>query len=442
VQKIVRRFILSLDGNPIYYRTDSDDPEIIDTIFVRDEYGCLGEEVKDPKLIVDCGAYAGYSTLYFLARYRPAQIIALEPDERNYELCRRNLEPYSDRVTLIKAALWPVATQLALHENAFAGVQQEWATLVTAPNEHESAPVTGLDYQAVLARAAFHDVDLFKMNCSGMEESVFSTGSDTWLPRVKNIVIRLVDEASENVFFKALAGFQYYLARGPGVFACTRIAAKDSAPLRDAPRAGDEMLSNGGFEEARVEPGHIVPGGWIYGSSDIALDWHTVVCDPQFRISVAIRTGLQHSGENALCVRLNDGYPVLPQSSPYVAIENRKALPISEGERWSIRAFVKADGAAAPKTRTRGAYTFLRVFYDDGSYNDLRTLPIFEPTGEYVEIGGVVEVPLTPAGRRIERATLWLYVWIENHELDELPASAYGRWTVFFDDASCRKVSS
>src|SRR5581483_9242719 len=129
----------------------------------------LGEEVKDPKLIVDCGAYAGYSTLYFLAKYKTAQIVALEPDERNYRLCKLNLEPYKDRVTLMQAALWPESASLALHEDAFAGVVQEWATLVAPPREHEAAPVTGLDFPTVLERPGAADVDLVKMNCGGME---------------------------------------------------------------------------------------------------------------------------------------------------------------------------------------------------------------------------------------------------------------------------------
>jgi FkbM family methyltransferase len=439
VQKIVRRFILSLDGNPIYYRTDSDDPEIIDTIFVRDEYGLLGEEVKEPKLIFDCGAYAGYSTLYFLARHKTAQIVALEPDPRNYEMCERNLAPYADRLTLIKAALWPETEKLALRENAFAGVKQEWATLVAPPGANESAPVAGLDFQSAMNRTTFDDADLLKMNCGGMEQPIFSRNSEAWLPRVKNIVVRLVDESSEDAFFNALSGFQYYLVRSPGVLAVTRIAPR--APLGGGTlhNAG-ELLSNGSFEQTRVEPGHVLPGKWVFGSSDLALDWHKVVCDPQFRASVAVRTGLQHSGENALCVRLNDGFPILPRSSPYVAIENRKALAVSAGDRLAIHAFAKTEGGNAPKTLVRGAYIFLRVCFDDGSYSDLRTLPAFEPTGAYVEIGGVVEVPAVPRGRRIEKATLWLYVWIENHGLEELPASAYRGWTVFFDDVSCRKL--
>jgi hypothetical protein len=89
----------------------------------------------------------------------------------------------------------------------------------------------------------------------------------------------------------------------------------------------------------------------------------------------------------------------------------------------------------------RGAYVFLRLSYEDGSFTDLRTEPLLEVTGEYVTVGGIVSVPVSARGGRIERATLWLYAWIENHEAVETSTAAYCGWEVFFDDVYCSKLS-
>jgi hypothetical protein len=129
----------------------------------------------------------------------------------------------------------------------------------------------------------------------------------------------------------------------------------------------------------------------------------------------------------------------LPGSAPYAAIENGSALFPEPGERWKIRAAVKSTGTAAPAL-TRGVYMFLRLHYDDGSSSDLRTEPLMELTDEYVERGGVVEIPQAPLGRALERATLWLYAWIANPGPEAISTTAYAPWEVLFDDVACSKI--
>ncbi len=442
MQKIIRPHNLQIDGNPIYYRTDTDDLEIVSNILVREEVGCVGEEVRDPKLIVDCGAYAGYSALYFLTRYKNARVIALEPDQRNLDLCRLNLEPYSSRVTLINAAIWPEPAQLVLRENEFVGIEREWATMVGLPRKGEPAQIVGIDLATVLANSGFGEIDLLKLNVNGVEDEVFAANA-TWLPKVRNMVVRLMEKRVEDAFFKAMSGFGFFLARGAtGLFACTRIGPK-AATSQEHRIDGDtrNAVVNGSFEDYRVEPARIFPGGWELGSNDVANGWHTVVCDPQFRVSLAQRAGYQRSGGNALCMTLDSHLPILPASQPYAAVENVNPIPIQKGEAWRIRAFVKtAQHNALQKTPVRGVYAFLRLRYDDGSYTDLRTHPLFGEATTYAEIGGVVEVPDPPPGARMERATVWLYTWVENGEPNEIPAGEYGGWDVFFDDISCSRV--
>ena len=442
MQNLIRELNLSVGGNPLSYRTDTDDLEILCSILIRQEYGCVGEDVREPKLIVDCGAYAGYSTAYFLTTYPSAHIIALEPDDRNLELCRLNLGPYAGRVNLIKAAIWPEAMKLALRKNELAGVQREWATVVGPPRGDEPAQTVGIDFATLLRESGFAEIDLVKLNVCGIEEQLFSQNCEAWLPHVKNIVIRPLNEELESTLLRALADYQFFLARGTGLFAFTRISAKAPPPKEKPSSTGTgNAIANGGFENLRVGPGRVVPGRWMCDSNDVAVDWQIAVCDPQFRVSLAVRTGLQHSGDTALYVGMNSDTPILPHSAPYAAIENNIALPVREGDDWHIRAFVKTADNGPSAKGVRGAYVFLRLSYEDGSFTDLRTEPLLEVTGEYVTVGGIVSVPVSARGGRIERATLWLYAWIENHEAVETSTAAYCGWEVFFDDVYCSKLS-
>lgn len=66
-------------GYPLYARDLSSDLEVFEQIFVKKEYWPLND-IADPKVIIDCGAYVGYSAAYFLTRFPHARLIAIEPD--------------------------------------------------------------------------------------------------------------------------------------------------------------------------------------------------------------------------------------------------------------------------------------------------------------------------------------------------------------------------
>jgi FkbM family methyltransferase len=436
---LIHKLDLTVDGNPIFYRAGTDDLAIINSILIRQEFACVGEDVYDPKLIVDCGAYAGYSTLYFLSTYKNAHVVALEPDERNLELCRLNVQAYGARVSLIEGAIWPEPAKLALRKNRLAGMQREWATMVGVPQKGEPAPVLGVDFRTVLADSGLAEIDLVKLNVNGVEDELFSRHTESWMPLVRSILVRPLNEALESALLESLAAYRFFLSRGTGLFAFTRIGVKAAPVARPRADPGRNAVTNGSFEDLRVGPGRVAPGRWMCEPNDVADGWVIAVCDPQFRISLAVRTGLQRSGHTALHIALNSDVPVLPDSAPYAAIENSAALTVSEGEHWSIRACVKSTDDGEAVEGARGAYVFLRVFYEDGTFADLRTEPVFKATGEYAEIGGTVTIPASP-GSPIVRASLWLYAWIENHGPERRSTDSYGGWKVLFDDVFCAKI--
>src|SRR5262249_42101559 len=85
---------------PVVFRYNSSDINVFSQIFVTDEYGPLSS-LATVKSIIDCGAYVGYSSAYFLSKFPEAHVVAVEPDRNSYELLRHNLSVYGGRVTAI-----------------------------------------------------------------------------------------------------------------------------------------------------------------------------------------------------------------------------------------------------------------------------------------------------------------------------------------------------
>lgn len=394
--------------------------------------------MPEPRLVIDCGAYAGYSTLYFLNKYKNAHVIAIEPDRRNLDLCRLNLLPYMNRVTLVEGAVWPEATPLVLRTGEWLGTTREWASKAEIPQSSEPSNVMAVELGALLRESRFTHIDLLKASMWS-EETIFSRNYQAWLPHVRNMMIRLISDKAENAFLLAMSEYRFFLTRRSGVHVCTSIGAPPVRIPRAAPPTAN-TLSNGDFEELRVASAQIIEGGWVPGASDPAADWKTVVCDPQFSVSLAIRTGLQYAGENALHVGVNGGIPLSSGSAPYVAIQNTGTIPVSAGEQWQIRARIAAhQNRECTNALVRGAYVFLRLEYSDGTSEDMRTEPLSEAASPYSENTATIVIPEPPPGCYIESARTWVYVWLANSGPTDIETVA-GMWDVYFDDVSCRRV--
>lgn len=211
--------------HPLLMRPATSDLAVFNQIFASREYGPL-DDVEAPGLIVDAGANVGYSSAYFLARFSTAQVIALEPDPENAEVCRRNLEPYGDRARVLIRALWSHPARLTVLHYGDVGDRREWGVQVIEgsldpkalpehvyhrPNHFPPVPSGEVDAidMASLIEMAGSPIDILKMDIEGTERLVFDNGDLTWLRQVSNIAIELHGPQAREVFFQALEGFSY-----------------------------------------------------------------------------------------------------------------------------------------------------------------------------------------------------------------------------------------
>jgi FkbM family methyltransferase len=205
---------------PLVCRANTSDLAVFHQIFVGREYRCL-DHINDPNLIIDCGANVGYSSAYMLTAFPNSTIIAIEPDEKNFGLLSTNLEPYSERVSLINSAVWSKSVGLVIEEESL-GDGMEWGRTVREAASGESAMIKATNIGTLLEASGFDRISILKIDIEGAERTVFSENYTNWLAKVDTIVIELHGEECEQAFFGAIENQNFVISTCDELTVCDR----------------------------------------------------------------------------------------------------------------------------------------------------------------------------------------------------------------------------
>ena len=148
-------------------------------------------------------------------RYPDATIIAIEPDNDNYEMCVKNLSNYED-VYVKKAGLWNKSTLLKVYDKFNQG---KWAMVVEETNDvNDASAVNAISVNDLIREYNLDQVDLLKLDIETAEKYLFDESSEVWLPKVKTLVIELHDwiepgcaQPLFNRINKVFPKFSYYI---------------------------------------------------------------------------------------------------------------------------------------------------------------------------------------------------------------------------------------
>ena len=206
---------------PLQVRANSSDRKVFCMIHVDREYAPLND-MEGVRLIVDCGANVGYASAYFLSHFPQSRLIAVEPDDRNFEMLRRNMRPYGDRAALHHAGIWSRPTGLVVCRNVYRD-GREWSTQVRECRDGEAADVQATDLTTLLAESGADAIDILKIDIERSELEVFAHDFEPWLGHVRNLVIELHDEECRRVFFQALSSYTYDLSESGELTICRNL---------------------------------------------------------------------------------------------------------------------------------------------------------------------------------------------------------------------------
>ncbi len=174
----------------VYIRPNSSDFAVLRQIIGKEELKFDLE--KSPNTIIDAGANIGLSSVFFANMWPSATILAIEPDEANYEMLELNTKHYPN-ITCIKCAMWYRRANLNIsNPNA-----DFFSYQVHESSDSESG-IQGYSVPEILDIMGCRHVDFLKLDIEGAEHHLFSNRHE-WLNQVGAVALELHERYSPGV---------------------------------------------------------------------------------------------------------------------------------------------------------------------------------------------------------------------------------------------------
>lgn len=204
---------------PLFLRVPSSDVPTLRQIFIRQEYDF--DTKRTPRIIVDAGANIGLTSIYFSNKFPDAKIIAIEPEESNLEILRRNIAPYENIIS-VHGALWHENTRINLIDpgrgkwgfmtQAQDGVEEKYGEII-----HE---VQGITVDSIMKEQEIDHIDILKIDVEGAEREIFIDPS-SWIEKVDALIIELHERMKPGCnrsFYNNSNGFDNEWMQGESVY--------------------------------------------------------------------------------------------------------------------------------------------------------------------------------------------------------------------------------
>jgi FkbM family methyltransferase len=206
--------------HPIYLRNHTSDVGIYREIIENYEYSLVVK--NEPKYIIDAGANIGMASIYFTNKYKGTKIIAIEPEENNFELLKRNTEHYAN-ITAINAALWNNSGEITLFDTGFDNVGFMVATnksaLKTIVKNHKHL-TKAITVDEIMREFNIDLIDILKMDIEGAEKEVFESSGD-WINKTRCVIVELherMKKGCNKAFYKRVKLFDQFGVHGEDIY--------------------------------------------------------------------------------------------------------------------------------------------------------------------------------------------------------------------------------
>jgi FkbM family methyltransferase len=202
----------------LFFRTKSEDRYTFFEVFLKECYDVKTFfSNKDVKNIIDAGANAGFATLDLRRQFPEATIVAIEPEDGNFDILLKNVQKDA-RIKALKTALWYESTFLKI---APSNSNRNFS--VTATHANDSDCFAAISIQDILQNNNWTHIDVLKIDIEGAEKEVFSKNYEQWLPYTKCIVMEIHDDMKKGcsrAVFSAIAQYNFstYIKDGNFIF--------------------------------------------------------------------------------------------------------------------------------------------------------------------------------------------------------------------------------
>jgi len=157
------------------------------------------------RVIVDCGANIGITSLFLAARYPGATVLSVEPHPENFALLKANVAQVP-RILPIRACVTG-ESQSAVR---FTTDQAAWGNRI-ATNDH-GMMVPAITVEELCNQNGIKTIDLLKLDIEGAEEQVLGNG--TFLARTGHIIVELHGHYGFQCFQRDIAPYGFVAQEG------------------------------------------------------------------------------------------------------------------------------------------------------------------------------------------------------------------------------------
>lgn len=193
-------FLTLKDGLQLFVRNQQySDFKVFEQIFNFCEYKTLlrlfelNTGFSPKKIIIDAGANVGYTFLYFSHNLDAPQIIAIEPSEDNFRVCRTNAElsPNRDNIVLHRKALSETENRQYVIERDFRD-KKDWSITT---REAPEGTISGISINEIVKEGKLSHISLLKIDIEGAERFIFRSGNDlSYLDITELVAVEIHDE--------------------------------------------------------------------------------------------------------------------------------------------------------------------------------------------------------------------------------------------------------
>lgn len=205
--------------HPFYLRIPSSDVPTYKQVFIDLEYAF--SVASPPDVIVDAGANIGLASIYFTNKYPAAKIIAIEPEQSNFELLKKNVAAYPN-IQPVQAALWHKNEEIDLVDPGlgnwgFMTEQKGNLNGNAAPTRHR---VQAMTVDKIMEVFDLKKINILKIDIEGAEKEVFSD-TTAWINRVDSMIVELHERMKTGCnrsFYLGSVGFEHEWMQGENVY--------------------------------------------------------------------------------------------------------------------------------------------------------------------------------------------------------------------------------
>ncbi|MEY2986332.1 MAG: hypothetical protein RJB24_561 [Candidatus Parcubacteria bacterium] len=179
----------------IIIRPKTSDIFMFRQVFIRKDYLFpeLPKNFNNSLRIIDCGANVGYASIWLAKEYPNSSIVAIEPEEYNYQTLLQNINSFP-QITPLQNGVWIKKSPLKIIDKGFG----ESGFMIEEVASKQEADVEGISISDIMNMKKWDQIDIIKMDIEGTEKIILQNPIP-WMKKCKLLIIELHEEMMPGV---------------------------------------------------------------------------------------------------------------------------------------------------------------------------------------------------------------------------------------------------